>query len=65
MQKWKYTSYENGKEVTRTGLSHFEAVSALERAMVGADPFPDTPDEEGQQSVQQRQEVVAEELIAA
>jgi len=63
MQKWKYTSYENGREVTRTGLSHFEAVSALERAMVGADPFPAEKAES--QAVEQREDVAVKELIAA
>jgi hypothetical protein len=63
MQKWKYTSYENGREVTRTGLSHFQAVSALERAMVGADPFPEAKAQP--QAVEQREDVAAKELIAA
>ncbi len=39
MQKWKYTSYENGQPVTHSDLSWNEAVRALERAMVGRDPF--------------------------
>jgi hypothetical protein len=41
MQKWKYTSYEDGQPVTRSDLSWNEAVRALERAMVGRDPFED------------------------
>jgi hypothetical protein len=63
MQKWKYTSYEDGREVTRTGLSHFQAVSAIERAMVGADPFPE--DKAQPQPVEQREDVTVKELIAA
>jgi len=63
MQKWKYTSYEDGREVTRTGLSHFEAVSALERAMVGADPFPE--DKRRPEAPEQHEDVAAKELIAA
>ncbi len=64
MQKWKYTSYENGQEVTRTGLSHAQAVSALERAMVGADPFP-AEEQTQPQAVEQREDVAVKELIAA
>lgn len=39
MQKWKYTSYEDGHPVTRSNLSWSEAVRALERAMIGREPF--------------------------
>jgi hypothetical protein len=46
MQKWKYTSYENGLPVTRTDLSWNEAVRALENAMVGRDPFEDDEERE-------------------
>ena len=63
MQKLKYTSYEDGREVTRTELSHSQAVSAIERAMVGADPFPE--DKVAPQVVEQREDVAVKELIAA
>jgi hypothetical protein len=56
MQKWKYTSYENGEAVTRSDLSWSEAVRALERAMVGRDPFEDD---------QQHEPGTAEQRIAA
>jgi hypothetical protein len=56
MQKWKYTSYEDGHPVTRSDLSWNEAVRALERAMVGRDPF-----EEGEK----REPGTAEHRIAA
>lgn len=39
MQKWKYTSYENGDAVVHSDLSWSEAVRALERAMSGRTPF--------------------------
>ena len=39
MNKWKYTSYEGGKSVTRSDLSWNEAVRAIEQAMVGRNPF--------------------------
>ena len=34
MQKWKYTSYENGQAVTRSDLSWSEAVRALDDMLV-------------------------------
>lgn len=46
MQKWKYTSYENGQAVTRSDLSWSEAVRALERAMVGRRPFDENEERE-------------------
>ena len=56
MQKWKYTSYENGNAVTHSDLSWSEAVRALERAIVGRDPFEDE---------EQPEPGTAEHLIAA
>lgn len=38
MQKWKYTSYENGEPVTRTGLTRQQAVRAIEDAIAGRVP---------------------------
>lgn len=46
MQKWKYTSYENGEAVTRSDLSWSEAVRALERAMIGRQPFDEDENRE-------------------
>ena len=46
MQKWKYTSYENGQAVTRSDLSWNEAVKALERAMIGRRPFDENEERE-------------------
>jgi hypothetical protein len=46
MQKWKYTSYENGHPVTHSELSWSEAVRAIERAMFGRDPFEDEEKQE-------------------
>jgi hypothetical protein len=46
MQKWKYTSYENGQAVTHSDLSWSEAVRALERAMVGRTPFEEDEERE-------------------
>ena len=48
MNKWKYTSYENGQPVTRTGLSRVEAVRAIEDAIAGRVPvIEDEPNEPG------------------
>ena len=63
MQTWKYTSYEDGREVTHTGLSHSQAVSAIEKAIAGADPFPEEKTQP--QAVEQREDVTVKELIAA
>ncbi len=46
MKKWKYTSYENGHPVTRSDLSWNEAVRAIERAMVGRQPFDEDEERE-------------------
>jgi hypothetical protein len=46
MQKWKYTSYENGEAVTRSDLSWNGAVRALERAMIGRQPFDEADEGE-------------------
>lgn len=46
MQKWKYTSYENDHPVARSDLSWSEAVRAVERAMIGRNPFEDDEREE-------------------
>ncbi|MGD9734495.1 MAG: hypothetical protein AB7V58_02620 [Solirubrobacterales bacterium] len=59
MKQWKFTSYQDGQEVTYSGLSHLQAVSALERAIAGTDPFPQ---EETDAEAQQRE---TEQLIAA
>lgn len=41
MQRWKFTSYENGEQITRTGLSKLDAVRAIEDAMEGRMPESD------------------------
>jgi hypothetical protein len=56
MQKWKYTSYENGEAVTRTGLDRYQAVRAIEDAISGR-----TPDAEGKT----QEPGIAERRIAA
>lgn len=56
MQKWKYTTFENGRPVTHRGLSRSEALSALERAMIGRDPL---------EKVEKREPRTAEHRIAA
>jgi hypothetical protein len=56
MNKWKYTSYENDKAVTRTGLDRQQAVRAIEDAIAGR-----TPQVEGDQ----HEHGTAEHRIAA
>jgi hypothetical protein len=46
MNKWKYTSYENGETITRTGLSRVEAVRAIEDAIAGRLPDEDNDSRE-------------------
>jgi hypothetical protein len=41
MMNWTYTSYESDLPVTVSRLSRRAAVGALERAIVGRDPFED------------------------
>lgn len=56
MQRWKYTSYESGRPVTHSDLSWSEAVRAIERAMVGRQPFDEN---------EKREARTAEHRIAA
>jgi hypothetical protein len=63
MTKWKFTSYQDGQEITRSGLSQPQAVSALEKAIAGEDPFAES--EPGMDLSEQRQTVTDEQLIAA
>lgn len=61
MKKWKFTSYQDGKEITYSGLSRDETVRVINRVMTGREPFAETEVHE----LEQRETVAAEQRIAA
>ena len=71
MSRWKYTSYQEGKKVTSWGLSPFEAVTAIERAMSEPRPYPAeeirqaAPEPRRAVAATKREPVTTEQLLPA